>query len=90
MRLLSRIRFVDKIWGSPIEVPNSMGRGPYKASRVETDIVITAIASWLAASNIPVIVHKWQLFIVEVLKQIQFCMDSRHEIFVLELSLETV
>jgi hypothetical protein len=56
--LLLLICLVYKIWGSPIEVPNSMGCWAYKASRVEADIVIAAIASWLAASNNPVISHK--------------------------------
>jgi hypothetical protein len=56
--LLSRICFVYKIRDSPIEVPNSMGCGAYKPSRVDADIVIAAIASWLAASNKPVVFHK--------------------------------
>jgi hypothetical protein len=88
--LLSRIRCIDKIRGSPVEVPNSVGRRAYKASGMKTDIVITAIASWLAASNKPVIVHEWHAFYVKVLQQIQFCVDSGPEVFVLELGLETV
>jgi hypothetical protein len=65
--LLSRICCVDKIWGSPIEVPNSMGRRAYKASGMETDIVITVTARWLTASNKPVIIQEWQPFFVKVL-----------------------
>jgi hypothetical protein len=56
--LLLRIYCVDKIWGPPIEVSNSMGRRAYKASGMKADIVITAVASWLAASNKPVIVQE--------------------------------
>ena len=82
------ICLVNKIWGSPIEVPNSMGCGSYKASRVDADIVIAAIASWLAASNKSVIVHKWHLIFVKVLQQNQFCVASRLEVFVLELGSE--
>jgi hypothetical protein len=44
-----------------------MGRRAYKASRMKTDIVIAAIASWLTASNEPVIVQEWQPFSVKVL-----------------------
>jgi hypothetical protein len=82
------ICLVDKIWGSPIEVPNSMGCGSYKASRVDADIVIAAIASWLAASNKSVIVHKCHLIFVKVLQKNQFCVASRLEVFVLELGSE--
>jgi len=88
--LLSRICLVNKIWGSPIKVPNSMGCGAYKASRVDADIMIAAIASWLATSNKSVIVHKFQPIFVKVFQQNQFCVDSRPEGLLLEFGSEAV
>jgi hypothetical protein len=83
--LLSHVCLVNKIWGSPIEMPNSMGCGVYKASRMDADIVIAAVASGLATSNKSVFFHKWQPMFVKVLQQNEFSVDSRLEVFVLEL-----